>query len=112
MKDDLIKIKITMPIAFDTPNKNGTVFTKEAVENAISNFSINTPIIYKDKESRYQDKVIGFVTDNISTWDYENQVCRMTLDGVVFHSGANIIINKIEDGKISDFRIESIGLAT
>ena len=112
MKDDLIKIKITIPIAFDTPNKNGTIFTKDAVENAISNLSINTPIIYKDKESKYQDKVIGCVTDNISTWDFENQVCRVTLDGVVFHSGANIIINKIEDEKISDFKIQSIGLAT
>ena len=112
MKDEMTKVKLTIHIPFDRPNKNGTVFTKEAIENAISNFSINTPIIYKDKESRYQDKVIGFVTDNISTWDYENQVCRMTLDGAVFHSGANIIINKIEDGKIFDFRIESIGLTT
>ena len=110
MKDDLIKIKITIPIAFDTPNKNGTVFTREAVENAISNFSVNTPIIYKDKESRFQDKVIGIVTDNVDTWDFENQVCRMAIDGVVFHSGANIVVNKIEDGKITDFRIASIGL--
>lgn len=112
MKDDLIKIKITIPIAFDIPNKNGTVFTRESVENAISNFSVNTPIIYKDKESRFQDKVIGIVTDNVGTWDFENQVCRMAIDGVVFHSGANIVVNKIKDGKITDFRIESIGLTT
>ena len=110
MKDNLIKIKITIPIAFNTPNKNGAVFTKEAVENAINNFSVNSPIIYKDQDSRFQDKVIGIVTDNVSTWDFENQVCRMAIDGVVFHSGANIVINKIEDGKITDFEIRSIGL--
>lgn len=34
----------------------------------------------------------------------------MMVDGVVFRSGADIVINKIEDDKISNFRITNIGL--
>ena len=30
MGDEMIKVKLTMHIPFDTPNKNGTVFTKKS----------------------------------------------------------------------------------
>ena len=49
MKEELTEVKFTISIPFDKPNKNGTIFTKEAIENAINNFPTNTPIIYKDK---------------------------------------------------------------
>ena len=114
MNDEMTKIKLTLHMPFDKPNKNGTVFTKEAVENAINNISVNMPIIYRDSKSEYDSKVVGATTgdSHIVIWDSENQVCKMTVDGVVFYSGANIVVNKIEDGKITDFRIESIGLTT
>ena len=114
MNDEMTKVKLTMHIPFDKPNKNGTVFTKEAVENAINNIPVNIPIIYRDSKSEYDSKVVGATTgdSHIVIWDSENQVCKMTVDGVVFHSGAEIIVNEIEDNKISDFRITSIGLTT
>mgnify|MGYP003304032013 CR=1 FL=1 len=114
MNDEMTKVKLTMYIPFDKPNKNGTVFTKEAVENAVNNLSTNLPIIYRDNKSRFRDKVIGATTGNshIVTWDSDNQICKMIVDGVVFHSGAEIIVNEIEDNNISDFRITSIGLTT
>ena len=110
--DETTKVKFTIHIPFDKPNKNGSIFTKEAVENAVNNISKNMPIIYKGNESEFSKRVIGSTTGNshIATWDFENQVCKATVDGVVFHSGAEIIVNEIEDGKITDFRITSIGL--
>ena len=113
MKDELTKIKLTVHIPFDKPNKNGSIFTEEAVENAISSLNTNLPIIYKDNKNRFQDKVIG-ATASISpivNWDFENKVCKMMIDGVVFHCGAEIIVNEMtKDGEITDFRIASIRL--
>ena len=112
MKDEMTKVKLTMHIPFDTPNKNGTVLTKEAVENAINNIPTNMPIIYRGNKDGYSEKVIGNTTGNshIVVWDSENQVCKMTVDGVMFHCNPFIIINEIDDKKITDFRIASIGL--
>lgn len=110
MRVDDTKVKLTIHIPFNRPDLNGCVFTEKAVENAVNNLQTNLPIVYKDNEC--ETKVIGATTGNshIVTWDFENQVCKMTVDGVVFYSGADILVNEIEDGKISDFRIKSIGL--
>ena len=114
MKEEFTEVKFTINIPFDKPNKNGSMFTKEAVDNAVKNIPENIPIIYRSNESEFSNKVIGATTGNpkVIAWDSENQVCEMTFDGVVFHSGADIIVNEIEDGKITDFRITSIGLTT
>jgi len=110
MRVDDTKVKLTIHIPFDKPDLNGCVFTKEAIENAVNNLQTNIPIVYRDNEC--DTKIVGATTgsSHIVAWDSENQVCTMTMDGIVFYSGAEIIVNEIEDGKISDFRIASIGL--
>ena len=112
MKEEFTEVKFTINIPYDKPNKNGTIFTKEAVEDAINNFPINTPIIYKDSKNNFNDKVIGTTTDNpcIVDWDSENQICKTTIDGVVFHCGAEIVVNEIKDDCISSFEIRSVGV--
>lgn len=112
MRVENTKVRLTIPIPIDKPDKNGVVHTKEAVENAVNNLHKNLPIVYRDNES--DEKVIGVTTGNshIVTWDFKNQVCNMTIDGVVFYSGAEIIVNKIdENGSVTDFDIISIGLS-
>lgn len=110
MRVENTKIKITIPIPVDKPDINGYVFTKEAVDNAVCNLRINIPILYGDDEMG--KKVIGATTgpSHIVTWDSENQVCKITVDGVIFHSGTETIIKEIKDGKITSFEIASIGL--
>ena len=110
MRVEGTKVKFTIPIPIDKPDKNGVIYTKEAIENAVNNLRTNLPIIYKDNES--DAKAVGVTTGNshIVTWDFESQVCKVTVDGIVFYSGADIIVNEIEDGKISSFEIASIGL--
>ena len=112
MRVENTKIKLTIPIPVDKPDDNGVIYTKEAVENAISNLGTKLPIVYQDNTCDAQ--VIGITTGNlhIVTWDSENQVYKVTVDGVVFYGGAEIIVNEIENGKISDFSIVSIGLTT
>ena len=110
MRVENTKVKFTIPIPIDKPDCNGCIYTKEAVENAVSDLQTNLPIVYKDNEC--DTKVIGVTTgsSHIVTFDSDNQVCKLTVDGIVFYSGAEIFVNEIEDGKISDFRIASIGL--
>ena len=114
MAEEFTKVKFAINIPYDKPNKNGTIFTKEAVENAISGLLANIPIIYKDRKNNFDDKVIDATTDSpcIIDWDSENQICNMNIDGVVFHCGAEIIVNEIEDNIISNFEIRSIGITT
>lgn len=111
MRVENTKIKLTIPIPVDKPDANGIIYTEEAIENALNNLRKNLPIVYKEN-AETDEKVIGSTTgdSHIVIWDFDNQICKVTVDGVIFHSGAEIIVNEIEDGKISDFRITSIGL--
>lgn len=113
MRVENTKVKLTIPIPIDKPDANGIVYTEEAVENAINNLQSRLPILFNEN-AESEEKVIGATgTQCIVTWDSDNQVCKLTIDGVVFYSGAEIIVNEMtEDGKISDFRISSIGLTT
>ena len=106
-------IKLTLNIPIDKPDANGIVYTEEAVVNAINNLQSRLPILFKEN-AESEEKVIGATgTQCIVSWDFENQVCKLTIDGVVFYSGAEIIVNEMtKDGKITDFRIVNIGLTT
>ena len=109
MRTDNIKVKITIPIPYDQPDKNGNIYTEEAVEKAISNLHKNIPIIFRGES---EEKVIGTTIDNshIATWDFENQVCNLTVNGEVFFGGAEGIVTA-NNGKIVDFEILGIGLS-
>ena len=111
MRVENAKVKITIPIPIDKPDANGIVYTEEAVENAINNLQSRLPILFKEN-AEFEEKVIGATgTQCIVSWDSENQVCKLTIDGVIFYAGAEIIVNEMtEDGKITDFKIVSIGL--
>ena len=113
MRTENTNIKLTIPIPFDKPDLSGVIHTKEAVENAIYNLRNNIPILYKENEET-DAKVIGSTTGThcILTHDSESQIYNLTIDGVIFYGGAEIVVNEIEDGKITDFSIVSIGITT
>ena len=103
------KIKLTIPIPINEPDNNGVVYTKEAIEKAINNMNSHLPILYKDNET--DEKVIGMTGESHTAfWDPENQICRLEIDGSIFYSGAEIIVNEIENGKVTDFKFVNIGL--
>ena len=113
MRVENTKIKLTLPIPIGKPDANGITYTEEAVENALNNLRSYLPILFKES-AETEEKVIGATgTSHIVTWDSEKQVCKLTIDGVIFYSGAEIIVDEMtKDGKITDFRIASIGLTT
>ena len=108
--EETTKIKFTIPIAFDKPNANGCIYTEEAITKAVRNINENNlPILYKSDDI---EKVIGSTYKGCRTihWDFENQVCNLEVDGVLFSSGVDIMINEVKDGQVTDFRILSIGI--
>lgn len=109
MRTDNIKVTITIPIPYDQPDKNGNIYTKEAVEKAVNDLHKYTPIIFRGES---EEKVIGTITDDshIATWDFENQVCKLTVDGEIFFGGIEGIVTA-NNGKIVDFEIVGIGLS-
>lgn len=109
MRTENIKVKITISIPYDKPDKNGNIYTKEAVEKSVNNLRKNLPIIFKDES---EEKVIGATTGDsyIVTWDFENQVCKLTIDEDVFFGGIECIVD-IDNGKMVNFEIVGIGLS-
>lgn len=111
MRTDNIKVTITIPIPYDKPDNNGNIYTREAVEKAVNNLNKNLPIIFRGES---KEKVIGTTTSDshIATWDFENQVCNLTLDGEIFFGGTNseCIVDR-KKGKIVNFEIVGIGFS-
>ena len=108
MRTENIKATITITIPYNEPDKNGNIYTKEAVEKAVNNLHKHLPIIFRGES---EEKVIGTTTgdSHIATWDFENQVCKLTVDGEVFFGGTECIAD-IDNGKIVNFEIVGIGL--
>ena len=105
-----IEVKITIPIPFDKPNKNGLIYSKSAVEKAADNLKTGIPIMCSN--NNYVDDVIGCTTgkSHITTWDYDNNICKITVDGIVRYGEIEYIINSINEGTIHDFEIVGMGI--
>lgn len=117
MTDELTKITLTFPIRYDRPNRNGCVFTKEAIENAFKNSNPQMPILAQTGVSRDDpfanpiEHCIGVKTPTYRVdYDDENKTCNVTIDGLLFDAGPCIRINEVQDGKITDFDIMSISI--
>ena len=54
-----------------------------------------------EKKLLVLQRIVGTTKDDslITTWDYENQVCNLTVDGEVFFGGAEGIVTA-NNGKI------------
>lgn len=113
MRTDNIKVKLTIPIPFNKPDLNGVVYSEQAVENAVNNLQKDIPIIYRDNDGNGEEKVIGTTIGNshIVTYDIENRVYKVSIDGEIFFGGTECIVNEMEGNMVTDFRITGIGLS-
>ena len=111
MKNDLTEVTLRIPIPIDKPNANGTIITKEAIENAIKNAPSHLPIIYENGDKN-ESKVIGS-TNGLSiatSFEYGERVCTMIANGFLYNCDVDIVVNKIKDGEISSFEITGVSL--
>lgn len=64
MNDEFVKVTLTFPMRCDRPNRNSTVFTKEAIQNAFSSSDPQMPIVGQSsmRASEHYDRCIGITT--------------------------------------------------
>ena len=113
MRLNNLKVQLALTIPFGRPDKNGVMYSKEAIEKAISDFEGKIPILYRDNDSFKDGVVIGNTIGETGSvlWDDENQVCEVIVNGNLYYGGTECIANEIKDGVITDFHITSVGLS-
>ena len=113
MRLDNLKIQLTLTIPFGRPDKNGVMYSKEAIEKAIEDFYGKLPILYRDNDSCKDGVVVGNTVGETCSvlWDDERQVCEVIINGNLYYGGTECIVNEIKDGVVTDFRITSVGLS-
>ena len=79
-KDIKVKAEFTLPLCFDVPNKNGTVFTRDAIANALAGLREPLPLVAHSEHGK--QRIVGYM-NNVSSavWDYEAGICYATIDG-------------------------------
>lgn len=114
MKPQPTMITLTFPICYDRPNHNSTVFSKEAIRHAFANSNPHMPILMQcstNRDEYLNTRVIGYTDPTYYfDWDDENKECNVTLTGHVFDIDADIVINEMHDGQITDFEIRAISI--
>lgn len=114
MRTNNIKVKLTIPFPVDTPDANGVVYSRYAIERAINSLRKGLPIMFRGNQSALENPIpIGCTTGDthIVTWDNDNGVCNVTIDGVVYFGGTECIVKDIEDNIVKDFEIVGFGLS-
>lgn len=113
MRLDNLKVQLALTIPFGRPDKNGVIYSKEAIEKAVDDFNGKLPILYQDDGSCKEGVIIGNTIGETCSvlWDDEQQVCEVVVNGNLYYSGTECILNEIKDGVVTDFRIISVGLS-
>lgn len=108
-----LKVQLALTIPFGRPDKNGVIYSKEAIEKAVDDFNGKLPILYQDDGSCKKGVIIGNTIGETCSvlWDNEQQVCEVVVNGNLYYGGTKCILNEIKDGVVTDFRITSVGLS-
>lgn len=113
MRLDNLKTQLALIIPYGRPDKNGVIYSREAIEKAVNDFNGKLPILYRDNDLCKDGVVVGSTIGETCSvlWDDEQQVCEVIVNGNVYYGGADIIVNEIKDGMVTDFRITSVGVS-
>lgn len=105
MRTENIKVTFKIPIPVDKPDLNGVIYSKEAIRNAYKNVK-NVPIemLYGDG----QFLPIG-VAQEVELIEDENGM-HITGVGLIWHGDTDESV-EIKDGKVTNFKINGIGIA-
>lgn len=113
MRLENLKVQLSLVIPIGRPDKNGVMYSKEAVEKAVESFNGKLPIIYRDNDANKEGTVLGNTVGETCSvlWDDEHQVCEVVVNGNVYYGGTECVVNEIKDGVVTDFSIVSVGLS-
>lgn len=113
MRQKNLKMQIALRFPFDNPDRNGVVYSKQAVERAISALQGKLPILYRDNEVCPDGEVIGYTAGETASvlWDNDYQVCEVILDAAVYYGGTECIVKGMSNGVVTDFEITALGIS-
>lgn len=113
MRQKNIKMQIVLRFPFDHPDKNGVVYSKQAVEQAISALQGKLPVLYRDNSMCLDGAVIGHTSGDTPSalWDEDHQICEVFFDANIYYGGTECLVKDIENGIITSFEITSLGIS-
>lgn len=111
MRNSMEAIRMELKFPYMKPDKNGVLYTKEAIKNALDKGVSNLPIIYIDNDGT--ESIVGYTKDEQVTyeWDDSKGICKAMVNGTIFFAGTSCIVNEIENGVVKDFEITSVGIS-
>lgn len=84
MRTDNLKCVISLRFPYKSPDGNGVVYTKAAVQKAVSDLIGQYPITIRDQSD--DSVVLGTTVEPYSVkWDDDEGVCIVTTNGLLFH---------------------------
>lgn len=102
LSNNPIKVTMKIPFPINEPDRNGVIFTKEAIEKAVREFDGGAPlVIIKDE--------IGTVIGHIEKLELSDNY-EVTAHGICYFGGT-CEVGDIEDNAMTDFRFLSFGIS-
>lgn len=105
MRTENIEVTFKIPIPVDKPDLNGVIYSKEAIRNAYKNVK-NIPIEIPNNNGEFFP--IG-VAQEVELIEDEDGM-HITGVGLVWYGGTEESV-EIEDGKVTSFKVNGIGIA-
>ena len=104
-------ICLELKFPYGQPDRNGVIYSKDAIKNAFDKGVSCIPIIYIDNDGN--ESIIGCTKNErvVTEWDDSNGICKVKVNGTVFFAGTSCIVNKVTYGVVEDFEITSIGIS-
>lgn len=105
MRCSNIQVSFKIPVPINTPDGNGTVYTKEVVENSVNNLKCVIPIVIREG---IVETVIGFA--NKLEFIEENEEYYIQGVGHIRYGGTEEKVN-IQNNIVTSMEIVSVGIA-
>ena len=114
MRTNDIKLSLTIPFYYDKPDRNGVMYTKEAIYDALNKLPLELPIMFSGNSADVTPHLIGNTTgkQHIVTDDTKNSRYLLTVTGNFYRGGTSETVKIDRDTKtVSEFNINSIGVS-
>lgn len=113
MRQENLKLQIALKFPFDHPDRNGVVYSKQAIEQAILALQGKLPIVYRDHNTCPDGEVIGHTVGETASvlWDDNCHICEIVLDSVIYYGGTECVVKKTNNGIVTDFEITALGIS-
>lgn len=109
MRTNQIDVSLRMSFPINKKDKNGVIYSKQAVENALKNATARLPIVFRANED---DRIIGITTSKPYAILHakDGQYIEYTVDGKIFVGGTEETV-EINNGVVDSMNIVSIGMS-